>query len=564
MTTTNEPAPPPSLLAGEGPLAAFLAFLFTTLFVLTTTLTPIRSDNDVWWHVKTGKVIAEQGLPEYDVFSYTAADHEWHNHEWLTQLAFWYAWKAGDAAGFGGFRAVIAFKAFIVWLTVMAALLLAHALARNWWAALLVAVLVVAIGRRMFYVRPPIVTNLLMLGEIFLLVAVAEGWLRRRWALLLVPMIALWTNLHGGWMAGGVIFAAWGVDQLAALLRSKLPRLPLAFPKQVLAFPMLAGMGILLVLATLVNPYIYKLYLLPGRVLGDRNLVTSIGELASPNFYYVIDFEFFAIHGMIVMALMLRNFRPRLWEVLIYLFFLHQAIQHVRHLSLFSIAMVPLYARVAGALLEGGARTLREWEPPFKLAAPVRGALPGAALGALAIGTLYWVTVNPREGGQMLAPFSQTGGVAASYPARNLQYLRGMGYDRTRFPFEVATLIEEANLDGRMYNENYYAGYLIWRLAPEDLLVFSDPRFDIFGGKILRAEQEISRGRTDLLDEFHIDWLITRRSAALSLILEDDPGWLLGVGFPNGFEIWFRDDEENRVRMQRARNAAALAGGFAP
>lgn len=554
------PPPPVSSLAtcfleGRGPWAFLVALLVTTLFALSTTLLPIRADNDCWWHVKTGQYISENGLPTHDVFSYTAADHEWHNHEWLSQVLYYQAYLVGEASGLGGWRGVILFTGIIVWLTCAVLLWLSAKLSSNWWIGLLVVVISITVGRRMFYNRPPVITNLMLAAELALLVGVAEGWFRRRFLFLLVPMIALWTNLHGGWMAGGVVFAAFVAEQFLALLGHRLPPHPFDRPARVAGPKMLVALGALVLLATLANPYIYKLYLLPGRVLSNQELVASIGELASPNFFFVVDFELIVM-GAFVLALFGRSFRPRLFELAIYLFFLHQAFQHVRHLSLFSIMLVPLYARLVAEAVSRSRLALGAWGGATRLWLRF---VPGMGCLAVAVLLAGWVEVNPREGGSIRNILSP-----ATYVGRNAQYFRGVDYYRDAFPSKVADFIDLADLKGRMFNENYYAGYLIWRLAPEKQKVFSDPRFDIFGGEIWESERQIALGDTRLLDKFEIQWLITRSDKALSLILERDPKWKISARWPEGWEVWIRNVPENAAMIDRAAGAAPMTGAEAP
>src|SRR5688500_14423014 len=88
-------------------LAAWVAFAFA--------FTPLRTSHDEFWHLKTGKWISEHGhLPENDIFTYTAENIPWHNHEWLTQLAMWWIYRWGEEYGFGGWRSVILSKTIII------------------------------------------------------------------------------------------------------------------------------------------------------------------------------------------------------------------------------------------------------------------------------------------------------------------------------------------------------------------------------------------------------------------------------------------------------------------
>lgn len=574
--------------SGRGPalppvLAHALALLFLIVYTLHIAVVPIRSDNDCWWHVKTGQYIVEHGLPTHDVFSHTAADHEWHNHEWLAQVGYYLAWRTGEASGFGGWRAAILFNGLLIAATMAILYLLAWRISGRVWVALLVTVICIAIGRRMFYVRPPVVSNLLLAGQLFLLAGVAEGWLRRAWLWVLPPVVALWTNIHGGWLASGVVLAAFAADNGFQAIRHRLPALPFARLARPVPVRMLALLLPATLLATFANPYGWRLYELPARVLTDTELVRSIGELASPDFHFVIDFEL-AVLGMLGLAFLLRGFRAPLWELLVYLFFLHQAIQHVRHLSLFSIMMVPLTARVLGEAADRAEAAFTLWKGKEWPALP--RLVPGAVMGGLAVYLAAWVSINPREGGQWLRPLDQER--ASTYAARNLQYLGDMGYVRDRFPSRVADLAELADLPGNMFNENRYAGYLIWRLAPERNRVFSDSRFDIFGGAFFRLENYVVNAAEfpfrdgegtvlysswrDVLDVHDVQWIVTRGEQRLSRVLRhpEEEGWTLAAAWPElayapldaGWQVWVRATPENEQAIRDAWNAAPMTGGI--
>lgn len=563
MTRADEPDNARNFLQGRGLLAGALAFILFSFYIFSIALVPIRSDNDCWWHVKSGWYIAHYGIPSHDVFSYTAENYEWHNHEWLSQLAFYAAYEAGELSALGGWRGVILFKAVVLWIGYGLVFFFAARLSRSFWLALLVAALAVAIGRRTFYPRPPVISNVLLMVEIILLTGVCEGWLRRAWVFVLVPMIAVWANLHGAWIAGGVVLACFAIDQAAALLRHRLPRLPFAVPRVVLGWRWLAILLPLSLLATFLNPYGWRLYELPARVMSDPDLVRSIGELQAPDFYFVIDFEL-AIHAAFLMALMLTRFRPRIFEVLIYLFFLHQGIQHVRHLFLFSIMMVPLYSRLLGAAAQAAHESLAEWKPLRGRATPA--IVPHAIAGLVALYAMSWVIVNPREGGSLATLFSRDA-APSTYIQRNLDYLGGQGYVRSRYPAFTCDLIELAELEGRMFNENRYGGYLIWRLSPEEHKVFSDPRFDIFGGEIWRVEAAIAAGYDNpaesgpptwqrLLDEYDIQWIINQSTTGLATRLIDSADWIQVSESPNGFQVWIRNSDGNQEMIERARQIA--------
>jgi hypothetical protein len=49
------------------------------------------SDLDVWWHLKTGELIAAGGgaIPKVNLYSFTAPLSPWVTHEWLSQVVLY-------------------------------------------------------------------------------------------------------------------------------------------------------------------------------------------------------------------------------------------------------------------------------------------------------------------------------------------------------------------------------------------------------------------------------------------------------------------------------------------
>ncbi|MBI1290913.1 hypothetical protein GC173_06665 [bacterium] len=564
--TTNDAASKPWF---SGTLAAWLGWLVLSVYTLSAAIVPVRSDNDIWWHLKSGEYIAANGIPKHDVFNFKAEDLEWHNHEWLSQVILYEAAHVLDRMGLGEIRGAILFNALIIWLTITLVYTMSRYLSGRWVVAFLVSVACVAIGRRMFYVRPPTITNLMLVLEMMLLIGVNEGRIRRGWLWLLVPGIALWTNLHGGWMAGGVVLGCWAIGQAMAIFKDRLPRVPIDPPPVTLSFASLAALLPACLLATFCNPYIYHLYELPKRVLSDALLVQSIGELASPNFFFVIDFELWTL-ALFAIALMVRSRRVSIFEILIFFFFLHQAMQHVRHLSLFAIMMVPVASRLLGAALDMKESALRDHWPRL---------LRTPSIATAAIGCLFasWVLINPREGGMWSQPLTER-----SYPGRNLQWAaQPEGYVREAFPARLCDFVELADISGPMFNQNYYAGYLIWRLSPDRSRVFSDSRFDIFGGDLMRLENRIVGAdptpvehdgkqvpfwRAALSD---VDWVIAKQNTALWYELHQQAGasaeWLGLASFPeNDLEVWIRATPENVAAEGRWESARRLVNAAKP
>ncbi len=402
-------------------LGAFLVALIAFAFAFT----PLRASTDEWWHLKTGRYIAGHGLPPTDIYTYTARDFPWYNHEWLSQIAMWRVFQAGDATGFGGLRALILVKTLFVLLTFVGfGWLLARRMKAPLWGWC-VAALALMLARRHFYPRPPFISYLLMALVFWMLIEWRAGRLRAGWLWLLAPLFALWANLHGGWAAGVIFIAAFWADAawsvagdwaLGADARPAARRLG-----------GLTALGLACAASTLVNPYGWHLTHV-GNVMSDPYLKRIISELKPPQWRFVLVIEG-TIYLILAAALRPRSPRgwagalllgaglhftfhcrlywdfllpqqsphPDLWEpnpwlatavavaawaallvrlrpagwpahVLLGAFFLQQGILHVRHLPLTALALMPGLCWGLDAWLARPAGRPRTWLPATLLA----------------------------------------------------------------------------------------------------------------------------------------------------------------------------------------------------
>jgi hypothetical protein len=54
------------------------------------------ADPDIGWHLRDAQILAStHHMIAHDLFSFTAADAPWMNHEWLAELPFYAAWRFG-------------------------------------------------------------------------------------------------------------------------------------------------------------------------------------------------------------------------------------------------------------------------------------------------------------------------------------------------------------------------------------------------------------------------------------------------------------------------------------
>jgi len=73
--------------------------LVLTVLIVTLEFMMARGgmgDPDIWWHLRNAEYLFQtHHLPHVDTYSFTVAGQPWMNHEWLAEIPFYLAWRAG-------------------------------------------------------------------------------------------------------------------------------------------------------------------------------------------------------------------------------------------------------------------------------------------------------------------------------------------------------------------------------------------------------------------------------------------------------------------------------------
>ncbi len=171
------------------------------------------ADPDLWGHVRFGQdVLAQRHLIFYDRYSYSAPGHLWLNHEWLSEVLMAAIYNAFGTVGLKLMKFACS-AATIVFLAL--ALEDTESPARVQFAILIAASAPLATHLQF---RPQIFTFALM--SCLLAILSRYNYRGRAPVWLAIPMLALWANLHGGFIMGlaalGAFTAVVFVQDLAA------------------------------------------------------------------------------------------------------------------------------------------------------------------------------------------------------------------------------------------------------------------------------------------------------------------------------------------------------------
>lgn len=241
-----------------------------------------KTDPDLWGHIRFGQAILSQGhLTLHDPYSYSAPGHLWRNHEWLAEVTMAWCYNA---------LGVIGLK--LMKLTCSAAAILFLMLAESETGAspsiqfniLLVAA--VALMPEMQF-RPQLFTFAML--SILLWMLWRDNCRRSAPLWIAVPMLALWANLHGGFIVG---LAALGIYAGVHVLQDLLGGRGLRRGLRLIVLTAAAT------LATLANPYGIGIWDTVVHALS--NPVTHIAVRDWQPFFFAMAGQWHASHAGII------------------------------------------------------------------------------------------------------------------------------------------------------------------------------------------------------------------------------------------------------------------------
>ena len=173
-----------------------VAFMAIWLALLAIGRTGMMRDPGTFWHTTTGEIFLKNGLIRHDPYTFTFAGTEWMPHQWLGEVGMALAHRVGgfDTELLGAVTILAAAFALLTARLIGTGL---HPVA----VAALVMIGLAGAGSH-FHVRPHVVTIAALAVTAVLLTDYDLGRIPFRRLLWLVPLLVLWTNIHGGVLGG--------------------------------------------------------------------------------------------------------------------------------------------------------------------------------------------------------------------------------------------------------------------------------------------------------------------------------------------------------------------------
>lgn len=494
------------------PSVADLLFVLLLVSLTIGVLAPrLLGDAGTGWHIRNGDLILQTySITRTDPFSAMMNGQPWYAWEWLYDavIAAMHTWA--------GLNGVVLFTALVV----ASSFTLTFRLALRRGAALPIALvlLILAVGASAIHLfaRPHVVSWLLAVIWFELLDSsdsAPDPQATRRLFWLPVLML-LWANVHGGFVLGfalcGIYLTAgcgrfWRAKDSGERERTRdwLRRLSV-----VSAISFLTG---------LVNPFGYRLYVHVYQYLSDRFLMNHIDEFRSPDFHGAAQQCFAALLLIAIATLAVAGRKLRPSQLLVVIFAAYSGLYASRNLPVSSILLTLILAPLLSqelaetaqdASFAGQVRRLFSAIEVFsermkRMEAGFRGHLWPAI--AVIVGLILCAHQGKLGSGQLM----------------------NAHFDAKRFPVEAVNRIEQHGIREPIFSEDYWGGYIIYRLYPQNR-VFVDDRHDFYGDAFLKRYLKIIRvepGWEAGLKSMNPNWILLPRESTLTNILKEMPQW---------------------------------------
>jgi hypothetical protein len=298
-------------------------------------------DPGLGWHLRNLDAMRAQGgwLTE-DPFSQRPG-RPWRTNQWLGEAPLWLAERWAGLEGVAVATALV-----LAW----ALRCLYRMLQRDGlpWPAALLWTMLAALGTSCSWVARP---NIFTIFFVLITARVCEryhaGILSRRTTLWLLPLFAVWANVHGGFLAGlSLVGLTLVLECGVALLAPRSEARRAAWGRAVHLSLLFVGS----VAATLFNPYGYTLYPWLFSLLGDPYFMQLNSEWLPPKLLAEGAIRFELLMVLFPVLLIVSRRRANVVEVGLAAFWLYAALRGLRYVPLFVVVVVPLLARSAAAL----------------------------------------------------------------------------------------------------------------------------------------------------------------------------------------------------------------------
>jgi hypothetical protein len=472
----------------------------------------LLNDGDTGYHIRAGEhILKTLSIPTKDIFSFHSPPLAWTAHEWLSEVIMAIVHRSFGLTGIVIFFSLIISLVYSLFFKILKA-------NNDIILSVFFALLVLLSSWIHWLARPHIFSLLLMIIWYYLLDE--YQYKNRNYLFVLPPIMLLWVNLHGGFLAGLILIGIYLFGNVVKFINS-LESEKGIYKKKV---KLLGLVTILCLIVCLINPIGYRILLFPFKLVSNKFIMDNINEFMSPNFHEPLPFKYFLLLMFVIFAF--SEVKINLIELLLILMFTNMSLVSVRYIPLYSIIAAPILLRQLGTMLERShgrfARFLKKRSDNI------------SKIDTSAKGYLWPVTAII-----LVAFFAKTGKIDFKFN------------EKTK-PVAAVEFLKKEKISGNMFDNDEFGDYIIYSAWPE-YRVFFDGRGDMYGVDMLKEYLKVAglkSGWDEVLKKYDISWIIFDANSALSLFLMQRNDWKL-IYADEVANIFVKKDKEHQYLIDK-------------
>jgi hypothetical protein len=429
----------------------------------------LLNDPDTYWQIAVGQwILDHRAVPQIDIYSFTMYGQPWISTQWLAQVLL-----AGSYSIAGWTGPVVLTAASIAVTFGLLAGFLGRRLTET--ASLSFVATAFALIAGHLLARPHVLAFPIMVAWVGGLVAAMDR--RGAPSFWLLPLMALWANMHGGFVLGIALIAPMALE---AVWTADAPlRKSIALHWALFAIAALV--------ASCLTPYGWDALFAARRILNLGAALDLIGEWRPANFAHPGSLE--AVVALALALALWRGVRLPPIRLALVVGFALMALSHVRNAEILAL-LGPMVLATPLAQQFG-----RLGENLQSAGSPPQGLLYAGLALLLVVGTLTFASIHRFEADARQSP------VAA------VEALKKMNFTR-------------------IFNDYDFGGFLIANGLP----TFIDGRTELFGEKFMVDHNAATQATNPdelfrLLKEYRIEATLMRTQSPASKLLDHVHGW---------------------------------------
>jgi hypothetical protein len=265
------------------------------IFIILLTTFQISGDDDVFWHLATGRYIVETGtVPSTDIFGFVTEGQEWMPFEWGWDVITYGLYSMGGYDALSIFRTIIFLAIFGILYWVM------QRFKVSFNVSMLVMILM-AFGTIDRLTPRPHIMSYLFFSLLIFIITDYKYFRHNHRILFFLPLIfLLWANIHMGIIAGMFFFGIYVISELILFFRKSKSALSKA------DITRLVLIGAASVLVMLINPNSFQTYVYAYDHT-QMKMLSTINEWRSPfnemfdGSFVTIIYKIFLFGGILIL-----------------------------------------------------------------------------------------------------------------------------------------------------------------------------------------------------------------------------------------------------------------------